>query len=176
MRTAVVFWLPTYISQYLGFSTENAAFAFSVATAAISVSTFPAMFVYERLHKNMEFTILLSFVLATAAFAALYFVKMPFLNVLLITIAVMASNSASTVIWVVYCPRLRDTGMVSTAAGYLDFVSYIAGAVSNVLFANAVSAIGWGNLILIWSALMGVGVLVSVPREKIGMPPDQQLT
>ena len=66
--------------------------------------------------------------------------------------------------------------MVSTATGYLDFVSYIAGAVSNVLFANAVSAIGWGNLILIWSALMGVGVLVSVPREKIGMPPVQQLT
>lgn len=166
VRTSVVFWLPTYISQHLGFSADIAAFIFTVVTAAISVSTFFAMFVYERLHRNMKRTILLSFLLAAVSFAALFFIKIPFLNVLLITIAIMASNSASTMIWVVYCPGLRDTGMVSTATGYLDFISYMAGAVSNVIFANAVSAIGWGNLILVWLGLMAAGVVTSLTTSK----------
>ena len=166
VRTSVVFWLPTYISQHLGFSADIAAFIFTVVTAAISVSTFFAMFVYERLHRNMKRTILLSFLLAAVSFAALFFIKIPFLNVLFITIAIMASNSASTMIWVVYCPGLRDTGMVSTATGYLDFISYMAGAVSNVIFANAVSAIGWGNLILVWLGLMAAGVVTSLTTSK----------
>lgn len=166
VRTSVVFWLPTYISQHLGFSSDIAAFIFTVVTAAISVSTFFAMFVYERLQRNMKRTILLSFLLAAVSFAALFFIKIPFLNVLLITIAIMASNSASTMIWVVYCPGLRDTGMVSTATGYLDFISYMAGAVSNVIFANAVSAIGWGNLILVWLGLMAAGVVTSLTTSK----------
>ena len=166
VRTSVVFWLPTYISQHLGFSADIAAFIFTVVTAAISVSTFFAMFVYERLHRNMKRTIFLSFLLAAVSFAALFFIKIPFLNVLLITIAIMASNGASTMIWVVYCPGLRDTGMVSTATGYLDFISYMAGAVSNVIFANAVSAIGWGNLILVWLGLMAAGVVTSLTTSK----------
>ena len=166
VRTSVVFWLPTYISQYLGFPSDTAAFIFTVATAAISVATFVAVYIYECLHRNMNLTILLSFVVAAISFAALFFVKMSFLNVILIVIAVMASNSASTMIWVVYCPGLRDTGLVSTATGYLDFISYMAGAISNVVFANAVSAIGWGNLILIWAGLMSLGVMISIPFLK----------
>ena len=46
-----------------------------------------------------------------------------------------------------------------------DFVSYIATAVSSTLFSRAVSSIGWGNLVLIWSAIMAVGVAVSIPRK-----------
>ncbi len=66
-------------------------------------------------------------------------------------------------IWNVYCPSLRETGMVSTATGYLNFLSYIAAAVANQLFANAVTEIGWGNLILVWATLMFAGVLISIP-------------
>ena len=47
-----------------------------------------------------------------------------------------------------------------------DFVSYMAAAAASTLFANAVSSVGWGNLILIWVGLMLVGVLVSVPIRK----------
>jgi len=48
----------------------------------------------------------------------------------------------------------------------LDFVSYMAAAVSSTIFANAVTSIGWGNLILIWCALMVVGVVISLPYKK----------
>ena len=57
--------------------------------------------------------------------------------------------------------------MVSSATGFLDFVSYMAAAASSTLFANAVADIGWGNLILIWVILMGIGVLIALPYHKM---------
>ena len=66
-----------------------------------------------------------------------------------------------------YCPSLRDTGMVSAATGFLDFVSYMAAALANALFGNAVTEIGWDNLILIWIGLMALGVLVALPYNRI---------
>ena len=56
--------------------------------------------------------------------------------------------------------------MVSGATGFLDFLSYIAAAASSTLFANAVSSIGWGNLILIWCGLMVLGVIISFPSKE----------
>jgi len=82
-------------------------------------------------------------------------------------IAIMASNGAATMLWSRYCPSLRDTGMVSSATGFLDFVSYMSAAISSKLFANAVGAIGWGNLILVWFAIILCGVAVALPYNKI---------
>ena len=42
VRTSVVFWLPTYIVQYLGFRAETATAIYTVATFAISFSAFIA--------------------------------------------------------------------------------------------------------------------------------------
>jgi len=70
-------------------------------------------------------------------------------------------------LWSRYCPSLRDTGMVSGATGFLDFMSYMAASVSSTLFANAVSDIGWGGLIFVWLLLMLVGVAICLPYKKI---------
>ena len=89
------------------------------------------------------------------------------LNIILMILAIMSSNGAATMLWSRYCPSLRDTGMVSSVTGYLDFMSYIAAAVANLVFANAVSAIGWNNLILVWLGLMVVGVIIALPYQKL---------
>lgn len=166
IRTTVVFWMPTYISQYLGFSAERSALIFTAATFVISMTAFIAVFVYERLKRNMDLTILVMFISASLFFGLLYIVKLPVLNIACMVIAIMSSNGAASMLWSRYCPGLRDTGMVSGATGFLDFVSYIAAAVSSTLFADAVSVIGWGNLILVWFSLMIAGVFISLPRKK----------
>ena len=79
----------------------------------------------------------------------------------------MASKSAASALWSIYCPSLKETGYVSSATGFLDFLSYMAAAAANILFANAVSSIGWGNLILVWIALMIVGVVICLPLKKM---------
>jgi sugar phosphate permease len=166
VRTTVVFWLPTYISQYLGFSTEQSALIYTAATLVISFTTFVAVFLYERLRRNMDLTILIAFVSAAACFMTVYLFKHPVFNIVFMILAIMSSNTASTMLWSRYCPGLRDTGMVSSATGFLDFMSYMAASISSTLFANAVSDIGWGNLILVWFGLMLIGVLVAIPHRK----------
>ncbi len=163
IRTTVMFWMPTYFNQYLGFTAEKSAAIFAVTTFIISFTTFIVVFIYEKLKRNMELTILLMFTAAALFFLLLYLVKEPYANIAVMVIAIMASAGAATMMWSRYCPSLRDTGMVSGATGYLDFISYMAAAASSKLFSNAVSTIGWGKLILVWAGLMIIGIIVSLP-------------
>ena len=167
VRTTVVFWLPTYIAQYLGFSAETSAMLFTVATLAISSASFISIFVYEKLGRDMNLTTLIMFSLSSIFFLMVYLLKQPVYNMIFIVLAILSSCGAATMLWARYCPSLRDTGMVSGATGFLDFVSYMAAAASSTLFANAVSVIGWGNLILIWFGLMTLGVIVALPYGKM---------
>ena len=162
-----MFWLPTYFSQHLGYNAKIAPTIFTVATLAIAMSAFVAVFVYERLKRNMDATILLMFTLSSLFFLGVYFVKIPVINVILIILAVLTSNCSAAMLWSRYCPSLRDTGMVSSATGFLDFLSYMAAAASSTLFANSVTTIGWDNLILIWMGLMVFGVIIMLPYRKI---------
>lgn len=163
VRTTVVFWLPTYLAQHLHYSSEQAALIFSIATLIISFNAFAAVFIYERLGHNIHKAVLLFFVLSAVCFTALYFVAAPIPHIVLLVLAIFAADCAASMLWSCYCPSLRETGMVSTATGFLDFLSYLAASVSSTIFAGAVSSIGWGGLILVWAALMAVGVLVSLP-------------
>lgn len=166
-RTTVVFWMPTYFNQYLGFSPDTASLVFTVASFIIAFATFLAVFVYEKMHHNMDLALFSFFVTSALFFILMYFIKTPSVNVVLFVIAVLAADAAAAIMWSRYCPGLRDTGMVSSATGFLDFVSYGAAALSSVIFANAVSAIGWDNLILVWFALMAFGTAITVPLGKL---------
>ena len=166
IRTAVVFWLPTYLSEYLGFNQQSASLIFSGATLIISLSAFLALFVYERLNRNMNLSTLIFFIISAVSFLGVYFVKQPILNIILMIMAILMSNSAASILWSIYCPSLTETKMVSSATGFLDFVSYMAAAISSKVFADSVSQIGWGNLILVWFVLMAIGVIVTISFKK----------
>lgn len=166
VRTTVIFWLPTYLSSHLGFAPETAALIFTVATLVISCSVFVAVFAYERLHHNYDRVLLLAFSCAAVCFLAVFFVRNPAVNAVLLVLGILSSNSASSTMWSCYCPSLRDTGMVSGATGFLDFCSYISASISSMVFANAVGTVGWGGLVLVWFGLMLCGVLVALPRRK----------
>lgn len=166
VRTTVVFWLPTYISQHLNFSDSEASLIFSASTAVISLSAFIGMFLYERLKRNVDRVLIISFICSAICFFVVFLIKMPIVNICFLMLAILWSNSATTMLWSVYCPSLKDTGMVSSATGFLDFSSYIAAGIASQLFSNYVTTIGWGNLILIWFGLMIVGVAISLPLKK----------
>lgn len=166
VRTSVVFWLPTYINQHLGFSSKTSATIFTVATLVISFTAFIAVFTYEKLGHDINKTVLIMFSSAVIFFALTYFVNLPAVNIVFIVLAIMSSNGAASMLWSRYCPSLRDTGMVSSATGFLDFLSYMSAAAANVIFASAATTIGWGNLILVWLGLMIIGVIIALPYDK----------
>ena len=166
VRTTVVFWLPTYISQHLGFPSDTAAMIFTVATLCVSCSTFLAIFVYERLKRNMDLTIFLAYSCSALSFLMVFFVSQPVVNIAFMVLAILSGNCASNMLWSRYCPSLYDTGMVSSATGFLDFCSYMSASAASKIFANAVGAIGWSMLILVWCGLMFVGVAITIPIKK----------
>ncbi len=167
VRTSVVFWLPTYINQQLGFSEKNSTIIYTVSTLFISTMSFIAIFIYERLGRKMDFSVLWMFTVSAIFFLLTFCVNVSILNLIFIVVAIMAASGASSILWSVYCPSLGDTGRVSTATGFLDFLSYMAAAAANLIFANAVKDIGWSKLVLIWTALMVMGVIISLPFEKL---------
>ncbi len=166
VRTAVLFWMPTYFSEYLGYGSETAALIFTVATLVISSNSFIAVGLYEALGRRQYPSLMILFGVSVAAFLLTFLVAEPILNIIFLVIAVIGSNGASSILWSVYCPSLSDTGMVSSATGFLDFLSYMAAAIATAVFGNIVSIVGWGNLILIWTVLAVLGILVSLARTK----------
>ena len=158
--------MPTYISQHLGFAPEKATLIFSVASFFFSFSAINAIVIYEKLKRNMDLTILLGFIAATVFFLLVFFVKQPVLNVICLSVAILGNNLAASLMWSRYCPSLYDTGMVSTATGFLDACSYLAAATSSKIFANAAGTLGWGVLILVWCGLMCCGIIVALPWRK----------
>lgn len=163
VRTAVLFWLPTYLTDHLAFDAKNASLMYTVGTSFIAINSYLAVFIFDRLKQNLNKTIFLFFAVAAASFLGVFFVKQPHINFALMILAMIFSNCASSIMWSRYCPSLCDTGMVSSATGFLDFCSYMAAAISSKLFAGAVGAIGWGNLILVWLGLMGIGICTAIP-------------
>ena len=118
----------------------------------------------------MQLTMILSFLLSTVCFVCMFFISQAIVNATLISIAILTSQMGAALIGTVYCTGLRDMGMVSSVTGYLDFVAYMASAVSTTLFANAVVDIGWQNLILVWAACVGIGalaMLIDLPFQKL---------
>lgn len=165
IRTSVVFWLPTYFAQYLEFSSEQSTMIYTAATLVISTTTFVAVFIYERLGRNMDLTIFAAFIIAAVLFLAAFLIKFPIANIIIMVLAIMASNCAATMLWSRYCPGLRDTGMVSGATGFLDFMGYMSAALANVIFPAVSANFGWHPLILVWCALMVCGIVVSLPKK-----------
>lgn len=166
IRTAVLFWLPTYISQHLEFPPEQATLLFTAASTVLMAGAFLSVFIHGCLKNNLNRSILMFFSSSAICFLMVYFIKQPIVNLVFMVLAMLSSNCAACLMWNHYCPGLRDTGMVSSATGFLDFASYMAAAISSKLFANAVGAIGWGNLILVWVGLMCSGVIVTLIRPK----------
>ena len=167
VRTTVVFWLPTYFNEYLGYSATESASIFTIATLAIALTVFVTMAIYELFKRNMDLTTRMMFIFASLFFLCAFLISHPVLNIIFIVLAILGSNAAANVLWSIYCPSLRDTGMVSTATGFLTFIGYMGSSASSYIFAYMVDATGWKTVVFVWFALMVLGVIITLPYGKI---------
>ena len=165
IRTAFVGFLSTYFYDYLKYSESQSASIFSVATLIISFTTFIAIFIYERMGRNIHLSTLIFFCVAAVFFCITCIITNPIANIAAIIIAIMASNAATTMLWSVYCPSLCDTGLVSGITGFLDFLSYAAAALASLLIPHLVELIHWRSIILVMAGLMTVGAVICVPHS-----------
>ena len=167
IRTTLVTNLSEYFATRLSFSSEAAPLAFSLATLGIASSSFIVIFIYEKIGHNLDKTLLIMFTSAAIFFTLTYFVTAPYVNIVLIVLAIMSSNGAATMLWSRYCPSLRDTGIVSGVTGFLDFLSYIAAGTMDLVTPHIVHSVAWDGMMLVCLGFMLVGIVISLPWKKI---------
>ena len=169
VRTSVLFWLPTYFNERLLYTETESTTIFTIASLFISCGAFVVVFIYEKLGHDLDKTVLLMFSAAAVFFISTFVVANPVINVVLIVLSIMSSNGAATMLWSRYCPGLRDTGIVSGVTGFLDFLSYMAAAAANFVFPFLIEqrAWSWESVVLIWFGLMVIGIVISLPFNKL---------
>lgn len=166
IRTSLVQVLSAYFCEHLNYSAEKATATLSVTSFIICFTTFIAVFVYERLGRNMHLSLLIFFSFSALCFGALYFVpnEYPVLSIVVMVMAIMSSGASATMLYSVYCPSLRDTGLVSGITGCLDSLSYLAAALASLAIPKIVAAVGWRSTLLIALGLMSFGVTICLPH------------
>ncbi len=158
-KNSITFWIPTYISDHLGFSPQITSVIFTVITLIAALNQIIAILLYHLMRERSVWVIRFSFLLSAAFFLLLIPIKNAYANIVVLLVAKSGYSWAGTMIWTYYCRDFKKVGRVAFVVGALDFVSYLFSAVSSLLFSDAIVKIGWINLIVVWAALMFAGVL-----------------
>ena len=174
IRTSLVTNLSKYFADRLSFEKETAPLIFSIATLAIASSSFIVIFIYEKIGHDLDKTLLIMFTSAACFFTLTYFIDFnPYVNIVLIVLSIMSSNGAATMLWSRYCPSLRDTGVVSGATGFLDFLSYIAAGSMDLITPRLLKIFAWDGVMLVCLGLMIFGITISLPWKTIKRVTDK---
>ncbi len=163
---SINFWIPTYFTEQLCIDENIAKSIYSMMSFIKSVTPFITLFFFNLLKGKDIKMIRFSFIFATVFFFGMRFVNIPYLNILCLLVAQMSIGSASSLLWSIYIPSQRESGMVSTINGVLDFSGYLFASATNILFAHTIEILGWNGIILLWCALPAVGFLISLMTKE----------
>ena len=158
--TSINFWIPTYLTENLGFDINSANIIFVVKNALRAVSPFIAVAIYEKNKDEMKI-LKYSFLFSAALMFSMIFIKNAIVNVFVFLISLIIVGFATAVLWSIYIPSLKKFGKVSSGNGILDSSGYIGAASANMAFAFMTDKIGWNGIIVLWSGIIFFGFIVS---------------
>lgn len=159
---SISFWIPTYFTEQLHLNDSIAKLIYSAMSFLKSVIPFITLFLFHMFRKKDIIMSRFAFLLATVFFFGMRLVQTPSLNILFLLLAQMAIGCASSLLWSIYIPSQRESGMVSTINGVLDFSGYVFASIANMVFAHIVEAMGWNEIILLWLCMPAVGLILSL--------------
>jgi sugar phosphate permease len=163
IRNAVVFWIPTYITEKLKVSTTMAA---SISTALPFINllgTFMAFWILAKMKDNEKSVLAVLFVVSTLFFTLMYLIdgSLFFITLASLFLASAAMTGACNMIFSVYCLRFTNTGRVSSITGFINFTGYVAASIASSVFTSLVAIAGWNVTVASWAMISAVGGLFS---------------
>lgn len=157
--SAVLFWVPAFLTDNLMFEKTTANMLFSLISALRSIMPFVALAIFKSVKERDVAMLRVSFLISAVMFAGLLVVHNRYSSLILLVGALMSISCASAVLWSIYIPSLGKTGKVSSVNGVLDCTGYVAAAGTNLLFASVMSNMGWNAVFCLWSGVCIVGVI-----------------
>ena len=158
-KNSITFWIPTYISDFLGFDPKISSIIFSVMTLISAANQIIAIWLYHMMKDKIIRVVRFSFLLSTLCFLLLIPIHNAYANLVILLLAKSGYSWAGTMIWTFYCRGFKNVNRVAFVVGFLDFISYVFSAISSLLFSEAIIKIGWIYLIVIWAGIMLAGIL-----------------
>lgn len=159
---SISFWIPTFITDGLGFDKNTANILFSGISVVRSLMPFVALAIFRVIKEKDIAMMRVSFSLSAIMFALMLLTQNKWLSLALLLLALMAMSCSSALLWSIYIPGLGKTGKVSSVNGVLDCMGYIAAAGANLLFAGVMANAGWNFVFLLWSAIGVIGVVAAL--------------
>lgn len=165
--TSINFWIPSYLSEQLCFSEDLSKIIYSAMSVIKSVTPFITLFFFNLFNEKSIRMTRIAFSLAAVFFVIMRFVGNPFVNIVSLLLAQMAIGSASALLWSIYIPSQKESGMVSTINGVLDFTGYAFASLANLIFANSINHLGWNNIISVWAFMaLAAAVVAFAVKDK----------
>ena len=170
---SVSFWIPTYLSGHLKFSTELSSTIFTLISVFRAAMPFFALYLFNLTGEKDIAMMRIAFSVSAVLFIVNMFITNSVLNVIILLLALMAISCCSSLLWSIYIPGLGKTGRVSSVNGVIDCSGYIAAAAANLIFGNLVGSIGWNGILLLWSSIGVIGVITTLFARKTQISNDK---
>lgn len=164
--TAISFWLPTYMNEYLGFPSNISGAVYSVISLVKSIGPFFSLVLFKKFRNNDMRLMRVMFACSTIFFIGMSFITNAWANLILLLLALLTNCCASGVMWSIYIPSLASSGRVSSANGILDCLGYAAAAAATTAFAYIMTSFGWTGTILSWGIITFIGAAITLFGKK----------
>lgn len=159
---SISFWLPTYLTERLGYGMKSANFVFSAMAFMRALMPFLSLYLIRLFRENGVRMAAFFSAMSAGLFVVAAFAVDKYINVVLLTLSLMCVSCMSALVWSIYIPSLGKSGVVSTANGVLDFSGYLVASAANTVFALAVESLGWRGVVLIWAGIISVGFISAI--------------
>lgn len=158
--SSIGFWIPTYLTEYLSYSTEAAGGMYSLMSLFKSLCPLLCLAMLALFKDDYLKMMGVMFACAALTFAVMPLVPGAAGNVVLLTAARVFSGFASAAMWTVYIPSLGKSGRVSGANGVLDCSGYIGASAANMALAACIGGVGWRLMPLVFGAIPLLGAVL----------------
>ncbi len=164
VRNAVAFWIPTFLSQYFGYTVELTS-ALVMALPFFNIAgIFCTLWLLHRIKCNEKLLCAALFLLAVPLFGTLFVFQgsLSILSVIALFLASAVMMGVCNLIFSVYLLRFRDSGALSGISGFFDFASYLSAASASLFFTELMARNAWRGMIMLWCAIGAAGAVLSV--------------
>ncbi len=158
---SISFWIPTYLTENLGFDNNSANLIFSGISTARSLMPFVALVIFRSINEKDIPMMRTAFAASAAMFCCMLLTDNVVLSLVLLVAALLAMSCSSALLWSIYIPGLGKTGKVSSVNGVLDCTGYAAAAAANILFSKVMTAFGWNSVFMLWASIGVIGVIAT---------------
>ena len=161
VKDGLTLWAPTYLVMRYGLTAGSAALTGTVIPLAGAAGAVFAGWLVHRRQRESGAVLLLAPLIALAAWALARGIGSgtPWTGLPLLALIALGSHGINALLMSAVPLALGPTGRVSSAAGALDFASYVGGGFSALIVGGLQQVAGWPAVFAGWT---GVATLIAV--------------